>query len=150
MKSLVVAYGPKIGNKTPHFHKDVLFNTIFPERYPTDSTPVEIQMKNSVMKDGEHDFWEAELRQIDENCERRIIAPLERGEIPHVSLFALGPQPLLVKLGTVLNDQYPISVFQKHRNPDSWRWLDEDIQNEIKLIEPHEKFGCCLWPKDWK
>lgn len=139
MKSLVVAYGPKIGNKTPHFHKDVLFNTIFPERYPTDSTPVEIQMKNSVMKDGEYDFWEAELRQIDENCERRIIAPLERGEIPHVSLFALGPQPLLVKLGTVLNDQYPISVFQKHRNPDSWRWLDEDIQNEIKLIEPHEK-----------
>ena len=136
MKSLVVAYGPKIGTDTPHFHKDVLFNTIFPERYPADLSPIEIQMKNSAMKDGEAFFWDVELRQIEDICANRILGPLERGELSHVSLFALGPQPLLVKLGTILNDKYPVKVFQKHRVPDTWRWLDEGTQNEIYLDKP--------------
>ena len=139
MKSLVVVYGPKVGTDTPHFHKDVLFNTIFPERYPADCSPVEIQMKNSVMIDGEDFFWNIESRQIEEICQYRIIDPLVRGEISHVSLFALGPQPLLVKLGTLLNDKYPVTVYQKHRIPDSWRWLEEDTRNEIRLIEPSDK-----------
>lgn len=138
-KSLVVAYGPKIGTDTPHFHKDVLFNTIFPERYPADLSPIEIQMKNSVMKDSEAFFWEVELRQIEDICTNKVLGPLERGELSHVSLFALGPQPLLVKLGTMLNDKYPITVFQKHRVPDSWCWLEEESQNDIQLIEPHDK-----------
>lgn len=139
MKSLVVAYGPKIGTDTPHFHKDVLFNTIFPERYPADQSPIEIQMKNSVMKDGETFFWEVESRQIEEICANKILGPLERGDLSHVSLFALGPQPLLVKLGTMLNDKYPIMVFQKHRVPDCWCWLEECPKNDIQLIEPHDK-----------
>lgn len=139
MKSLVVVYGPRIGTDTPHFRKDLLFNTIFPKRYPADLSPIEIQIKNSVMKDGEACFWEAELRQIEEICANKILGPLERHEVPHVSLFALGPQPLLVKLGTMLNDKYPITVFQKQRIPDSWCWLEEDSQNDIQLIEPHDK-----------
>ena len=139
MNSLVVVYGPRIGTDTPHFRKDLLFNTIFPKRYPADLSPIEIQIKNSVMKDGEACFWEAELRQIEEICANKILGPLERHEVPHVSLFALGPQPLLVKLGTMLNDKYPITVFQKQRIPDSWCWLEEDSQNDIQLIEPHDK-----------
>lgn len=139
MKSLVVAYGPKIGTDTPHFHKDVLFNTIFPERYPADLSPIEIQMKNSVMKDGEAFFWDVELRQIEEICTNKILGPLERGELSHVSLFALGPQPLLVKLGTMLNDKYPVTVFQKHRVPDEWRWQDEEPKNDIVLVKPTNK-----------
>lgn len=139
MKSLVVVYGPKIGIDTPHFHKEVLFNAIFPDRYPADLSPVEIQMKNSVMKDGECSFWEAESRQIETICENKILGPLVRGDISHVSLFALGPQPLLVKLGTMLNDKYPISVFQKHRVPDIWRWPSEDARNDIQLKMPHDK-----------
>ena len=77
MKSLVVTYGPKIGTDTPHFNKDVLFNTIFPERYPADLSPIEIQMKNSVMKDGETFFWEVELRQIEDICTNKVLGPLE-------------------------------------------------------------------------
>lgn len=139
MKSLVVVYGPRIGTDTPHFRKDLLFNTIFPKRYPADLSPIEIQTKNSVMKDGEACFWEAESRQIEEICANKILGPLERHEVPHVSLFALGPQPLLVKLGTILNEKYPITVFQKHRDPDGWCWLEEGTHNNIKLVEPHDK-----------
>ena len=139
MKSVVVAYGPKIGKDTPAFHKDVLFNAIFPNRYPANEKPIEIQMKNSVIEDGNPDFWAVESRQIEKICEERIIRLLEENEVPHISLFALGPQPLLVKLGTVLNDKYPVTVFQYHRGNHTWRWHDDHVRNDIQLVEPHDK-----------
>ena len=135
MKSLIVAYGPKIGPDTPHFQKEVLFNSIFPERYPTDSSPIEIQMK-SVLHDGEPEFWIAEERQIERMCNEKVFRAFEDGVTMHVSLFPLGPQPLLVKLGTMLNDKYEVRIYQKHRVPDTWRWLDEDTQNDIYLDKP--------------
>ena len=138
MKSLIVVYSPKIGTDTPHFHKDALFNTIFPERYPADSSPIEIQMK-SVLHDGESEYWMAEERQIEQVCNDKVLRALEDGVTTHISLFPLGPQPLLVKLGTVLNDKYNVRVYQKHRVPDTWRWLDESVQNDIYLEEPADK-----------
>lgn len=139
MKSLVVAYGPKIGKDNPYFQKDVLHNTIFPERYPATPEPIEIQLKNSVMNDGDADYWQAEVKQIEKKCREKVLTAYEDGTTSHVSLFPLGPQPLLVKLGTVLNDKYHVTVFQKHRVPDTWRWQDEDVSNDIELIEPDDK-----------
>lgn len=138
-KSLVVVYGAKIGTDTPYFNKDILFNTIFPDRYPVNLTPVEIQMKQSTIQDGEPEFWYIEEKQIERLCKEKVIEPMERGEVPHISLFALAPQPLLVKLGTVLNDKFHVSVYQKHRIPDEWRWQDEDSKNDIVLVEPKDK-----------
>lgn len=135
MKSLVVAYGPKIGPDVPNFHKDLLFNTIFPERYPTESSPIEIQMK-SVLHDGEPEYWKTEERQIERMCNDKVLRAFEDGIVTHVSLFPLGPHPLLVKLGTMLNDKYSVRIYQKHRIPDTWRWLDEDTKNDIYLDRP--------------
>ena len=137
-KSLVVVFGSKIGRSVPAFHKDVLFNTLFPDCYPLSDRPIEI-LTYSVIKDCEEDFWKNESGQIEEVCRDKILEPLKHGEIPHISLFALAPQPLLVKLGTVLNDKYKVMVYQKHRIPDTWRWLEEDPHNDIRLIEPESK-----------
>lgn len=138
-KSLVVTYGPKIGPDTPRFTKDDLFNTIFPERYPAESSPIEIQMKNSVLNDGEPEYWKLEECQIERMCNDKVLRAFEDGTTTHVSLFPLGPQPLLVKLGTVLNDKYQVRVYQKHREPDTWRWLDDCVNNDIYLEEPNDK-----------
>lgn len=138
-KTLLVVYCPKIGNDTPHFHKDILHTTVFHDWYPASLSPVEIQMKNSVMQDGESDYWSAETKQVEKLCEEKVLGPLLAGEISHVSLFPIGPQPLLVKLGTILNDKYPVTVYQKHRIPDTWKWLEKGTKNEIRLIEPNDK-----------
>lgn len=47
-----------------------------------------------------------------------------------IAIFALAPQPLLFKLGTLLNDKYNTSVFQCHRRPNKWGWLEnnDDVQ----------------------
>ncbi len=39
-----------------------------------------------------------------------------------VGIFAMAPQPLLFKLGTLINDQYNAVVFQCHRKGHKWAW----------------------------
>ena len=39
-----------------------------------------------------------------------------------VGLFALAPQPLLFRLGTLINDQYNAVAFQCHRTGHKWAW----------------------------
>ncbi len=41
-----------------------------------------------------------------------------------ISVFALAPQPLLFKLGTLINDQYNAIAFQCHRSGHKWAWKD--------------------------
>ena len=39
-----------------------------------------------------------------------------------IGVFALAPQPLLFKLGTLINDQYNTVAFQCHRSGHKWAW----------------------------
>ncbi len=140
MKTLVVTYRPKIHLDQPFFSKDVLNNCIFPERYPATFEPIEIQMKNSSLNDSDPEFWSTESLQMQRVCNDRILPYLDNAEISHISLFAMGPQPLLVKLGTILNDKYNVRVYQKHRIPDTWRWLENNTKNDIFLIKPEKQY----------
>lgn len=56
-----------------------------------------------------------------------------------VGVFALAPQPLLFKLGTLINDQYNVMVFQCHRTGHKWAW--PNIENEIEYIFHQTKAG---------
>ena len=51
-----------------------------------------------------------------------------------VALFALAPQPLLFKLGSLLPDQLNIRVFQCHREGEKWAWADD---NSIVQFQVH-------------
>jgi hypothetical protein len=48
-----------------------------------------------------------------------------------IAIFALAPQPLLIKLGTLINDQYNAVVFQCHRDGHKWAWKNETITPEF-------------------
>ena len=138
-KSLVVAYGPKLGQDNQLFQKDVLNNIILPERYPLDLNPIEIHMKNTALDESMQVYWQTEELQIETLCRDKVIKTLESGACSHISLFPLGPQPLLIKLGTLLTDRYNVQVYQKHREPDTWRWLENRSSNSIIVEEPADK-----------
>lgn len=40
----------------------------------------------------------------------------------HLSLFALGPMPLLMYLGSQLSNKIPLEVYQRHRDTETWTW----------------------------
>ena len=48
-----------------------------------------------------------------------------------IAVFALAPQPLLIKLGTLINDQQNVTVFQCHRIGHKWAWRGE--QSSVKF-----------------
>ena len=53
-----------------------------------------------------------------------------------VALFAFAPQPLLFKLGTLLNDQYNVKVFQCHREGHKWAWKVSDETIDYQFTRP--------------
>lgn len=55
-----------------------------------------------------------------------------------VALFALAPQPLLFKLGTLINDQHNVKVFQCHREGHKWAWKNTNETVTYKFTKTVE------------
>lgn len=51
-----------------------------------------------------------------------------------VGIFALAPQPLLFKLGTLINDQYNTVAFQCHRSGHKWAWPNHNEEIRFDFI----------------
>ena len=58
----------------------------------------------------------------------------------HVSLFAVAPQPLLFKLGTLINRNYNVCVMQSQGSIDNWKWRCDKQTAKIttQRIEPKD------------
>lgn len=67
-------------------------------------------------------FWTMAARAIDAKIESLGGRRTEPGKALRVSLFGLGPIPLLVHLGARLSDKIDIDLYQLHRNPKGWQW----------------------------
>jgi hypothetical protein len=44
------------------------------------------------------------------------------GDIAHLSVFAIARLPLLVYLGSKIDDGLPADIYQRHRSTESWLW----------------------------
>ena len=51
---------------------------------------------------------------------------MRRDQIDRVSVFAFARLPLVVYLGSMLDDAYPVSIYQRHRSTQGWGWPSED------------------------
>lgn len=96
-------------------------HALMPNYYPAEENPIEIAW--TFFQEGDwKKYWEDENRKLVTFCKERVLAPLEHWKNKRIALFAIGPMPLLVKLGSMLNDKMPVDVYQKHRDTDSWDW----------------------------
>ena len=66
---------------------------------------------------------------------------LDAGEIRHLSVFALAPQPLLIELGRHLCDITAIDVYQLHREPKGWGWPADGPPMRLRVREPARADG---------
>lgn len=56
-------------------------------------------------------------------------------QVGHASVFALGPIPLLIKLGTLLTDKIDADFFQRHQEED-WTWKPSASPTRFELTLP--------------
>lgn len=136
-KSLVVCYAPKIGDRLPSITTSETTDTIFPEMYPMTPEPIRLDARNIPYTDNQRKYWEVLPDILIENFKLRLADKIVSA--PHISLFAIAPQPLLILLGTLIGDLYKVEIMQKQRKTKSWKWLSRAKKNEFHFIRPDNK-----------
>lgn len=141
-KSHVLFYSAKIGT----IDLPLLFNSaalaMFPEWYPAEGQPIVLPAIKSWPCDHDEAFWETEDKHLFKMFDQRVRQPLQDGQIRHLSVFALAPQPLLVRLGTLLTDINEIQVYPRSREPQGWGWRSHPRGFRYDLQVPAQRNGC--------
>lgn len=135
-RSQVIFYGAKIGLEDTNFNLDAAMQAMFPDLYPAEEHPIKLSM-SSAIEDHLERFWSTEEDHLETTFDREIRPRIKDADPFHFSIFALAPQPLLIRLGTLLTDKIPSEIFQLHREPATWKWQNhpEDFSFKVKRPE---------------
>lgn len=122
-RSHILVFHANIGDHRGPVHYRHAVDAVFPHRYPAEDHAIEFGYRNNPLsEETQAPYWDAESRSLDAHYDE-VRKGIKRGDIAHLSVFALAPQPLLIKLGTLLGDIVPADVYQLHREPRStWKW----------------------------
>jgi hypothetical protein len=121
-RSHIVLYGANIGIHSSPLNYQEAATALFPNRYPAADAPIELATVNSSFSDRDHGFWTVESTELRRKFDQRVRERLAMGDVEHLSVFAIAPQPLLILLGTLIGDIVPTDVYQRHREPPTWEW----------------------------
>lgn len=95
------------------------------------------------------EWWKIAENDIDKKVSS-LVNRYENGEIQQISVFALGPMPLLMYLGKCLGDTIPGNIMQAHRNvapEDIWCWNKKQTvfhQYEVKCLHDNTSKNVAL------
>ena len=131
--SHLLFYFANIGSQSVSVSFDEARDALLPDRYPADRSPIELGLRNSATRDNETDFWRQELRQLRASFQQKVRSLRDAGSLPHISVFGLAPQPLLVALGMELGDIGGAEVFQLRREPPGWRWEADALHGPLGI-----------------
>ena len=140
--SHILLYGANIGaHSTPLSYRHTA-PALFPYRYPASDAPIQLSTVNSSFIDKDAEFWAVEAKNLARKMQQRVRERIATGDIDHLSVFALAPQPLLILLGTMLGDIIPSDVYQLHREPAGWAWPQTTMETPtFEIGRPDRKVG---------
>jgi hypothetical protein len=118
----ILLYAAKVGEHDCPSRYDLAKNAVLPGRYPAVREPITLSLAGSTFADHEPEFWAFQLDNLRRQFARRVRDRLADGDIKHLSVFALAPQPLLIELGRLLSDVPAVAIHQLHREPQGWDW----------------------------
>lgn len=132
-RSHVILYGANIGDQTSLLNPDAAKDALFPNWYPAEERVISLSMQWEG-KDHDDSFWQTETENLITIFNRQVKPVLDGVQPNHLSLFGLAPMPLLTMLGALLTDKVPAEVYQLHREPRTWKWLDgpSDFAFQVK------------------
>lgn len=140
-KSHILLYGANIGEHSAPLIFSRAATAMFPHRYPATDHGINLGLNNSAVSDRDEQFWLSEKENLERQFARRVRDRIADGEIRHLSVFSLAPQPLLIHLGTLLGDIIPCDVYQRHREPQTWAWPSGTTIPGYLIREPQSKTG---------
>jgi hypothetical protein len=108
------------GQPVDAVHKSAIEDAIYP-RYIQDDKGVEINL-TAFSFDTTPEYWRTAADEIKRRLRGLCDATVLGEPVRHLSVFALGPIPLLVALGHSLPSSVPTDAFQRHICDESWTW----------------------------
>lgn len=139
-QSHVILYGANIGQHHVLVSWEKAFKAMLPNWYPAQKPAIELSLKNSAFHDDESSYWLIEREQLRRQFSEAVKPLLAKGQIQHLSIFALAPQPLLIELGRLLSDIPAAEVYQLHREPPDWIWQENQSEFEFIISEPTRQY----------
>lgn len=136
MNSHIVVYKANVGNHTPVITFESTRQFLLPDRYPATSHIIDLSLTNSPQRDRDAAFWQTEIEVLEAHFNQRLKQGIQKQEIRHISLFAFAPIPLLIKLGTLINDIQHIEVHQPVRAPKTWNLSDNPSRIKYCIEKP--------------
>ncbi len=136
MDSHIVIYKANVGHHSPFVSYEAMTNYLLPKHYPAQSSSIDLGLTDSPFRDKDAHFWDTEIKVLEENYNTRLRDLLRQQKIKHISLFAFAPMPLLIKLGTLINEIQNIEIHQPIRNPQTWNLSDDTEVTNYNSSEP--------------
>ncbi len=119
--TLIMNYFANIESFSPMYEDRLFCRAVIKNgKVPSNSYSVPIGTENMPFKDGNNSFYIIQEELLN-SAREKIIKPSIKNE-ESISLFALAPIPLLIKLGTLFRDISNVTVYQCHRIGEKWAW----------------------------
>lgn len=138
-KSHVLIFQAPIDGKNFNIDKTLAYQAMLP-RYPAKEHPDVIDFSDVAAKETQDGYWNFLSRNIETKFYDIFKHGTNRRDYKHVSVFALGPIPLLAYLGSLMGDIDSVDLYQRHRVTNDWKWKDEpeDFRKEYYRINEPE------------
>jgi hypothetical protein len=122
--STVLLFMANIGDRAVKISAQQAHLAMLP-RFPADDRGVLMDFTNRPGR-GEANFWESFADEITAQVTRELAAGNQRPRPNHLSIFALGPIPVLIKLGHSIGNTISADLYQRHRDTENWCWKPEE------------------------
>jgi hypothetical protein len=139
--SYVIRFAASIGSNSALVDTRAIFMAMPPDRHPAEGKTIDLELSGCDYQDHEEAYWKFHRDNLRRLFARKVKERIEQGEVRHLSVFALAPQPLLIELGCLLGDIVPTTVHQRHREPSTWRWQPGQPPITFDTSEPGERPG---------
>lgn len=100
-------------------------------RFPTTRQPFTIDLTGLPADD--RAFYQTACTTIKRRVQSLFSPEGEAAKAAHVSIFAIGPIPLLICLGRQLSNKVASDPYQRHRDSESWTWKTDGAPVEYRF-----------------
>ncbi|MCL3854168.1 SAVED domain-containing protein [Parabacteroides sp. GYB001] len=136
-KSTCLVYMSSIGKFNPTIDDSEIRNALWSSSRKFLANGLSLRIQGSVgIPDWDEDYWKAADKALCYQIAKFIASDPNHRD--HYSIFALAPQPLLVKLGLLINSLSRCDIYQRNREKESWVWPDNDKDMGLAVSLPNE------------
>jgi hypothetical protein len=130
MATTVLQFIANIRERKMEIVQSHAYEAVLP-KFPSDEKGILLDFTNKEGT-GDKSYWKNFAKEINTSVQRALTIGNDRQRIQHLSVFAIGPIPLLIYLGNRIGGATPADIYKKHRDTDNWTWNKEPKNYSFK------------------